>query len=80
MSSKASVAPFLHPTQFPFFVDAESVIALCEKYDSYQKSKIRNISGDMNDIMKFAKALGENYGPLLEEMNKQLETPVCYYP
>ena len=34
----------------------------------------------MNDIMKFAKALGENYGPLLEEMNKQLETPVCYYP
>ena len=80
MSSNASDVPFLHPTQLAFFLDAESVIAVCEKYHSYQKSNIRNIDNDINEILKFVKPLGENYSPLLEEINKRLETPICYYP
>ena len=80
VSSKASVVSFLHPTQFPFFVDVEAVIALCEKYDSYRKVNNRNIKHDINDISKFAKLLTENYRALLEEISKQLETPLCYYP
>ena len=63
-----------------FFVDAQTVIALCEKYDSYRKADIYRVKDDINEILMFAKPLEENYSPLSEEMNKQLETPICYYP
>ena len=80
ISSKASAVPSLHPSQFPFFVDVEAVFELCEKYDSYGKSNIYDFEDDINEILKFVKPLGENYKALLEEMRKQLETPLCYYP
>ena len=64
-----------------FFIEADSVIALCEKYDPYRAAKFDSIPAELFAAQKLAYTLIRKYWPFLNEIKSQIESKErCYYP